>query len=67
MADKEKLLNESIKIIEENFGKYTADIYKNFYSDKSTEEIYISIQELLTEAIGPANTEKQLTKIKIYL
>lgn len=67
MADKEKLLDETIKVIGENLGNYTADIYKNFYSDKSAEEIFISAQELLSEAIGPANTEKQLKNIKLFL
>jgi hypothetical protein len=58
-----KLLNEILRIIENNLGESASKSYKKFYSDKEDSIICASITELLTELVGPKNAEKQLAHL----
>lgn len=53
------VLNHAISLITEYLGKYSADIYRNFYADKKDEMIIESVGELLKEVVG----EKKSTQL----
>lgn len=62
-SSKTELVVAAIEIISENFGSYTAKLYQEYYMDKSPQQIYESVQELLNEVVGPTKTAEILKKL----
>lgn len=56
---KESLINT----LSFNFGKHTADLYRNYCADKDDNTCFTIIQELLRETLGEKNTQEQLDPI----
>jgi hypothetical protein len=56
-------LEKAIELVKNNFGEYTATLYKASFSTKSQEEILDFLNKLLTEFIGPEKTVEQLKNL----
>lgn len=67
MAEKNLLIDEACKIISDNLGEYTARMYRKFYAGKSQDIILSSLNQLLTELIGPMGAQKQINKLLLTL
>jgi len=63
MTKKDALIKEIYQIIFNNLGEFAAECYKEFYSERSIEEILLSTEGLLVELVGPQNAQKQLKEI----
>lgn len=61
-VDKE-FLNKAVKIVKDNFGEYTANMYENTFINKSENEIIVIVREILTEFVGPENAAKQIEEL----
>ena len=57
---KAEIINQACRIIRQNLGETTAEMYKKFYKTKGEHDILLSVRELLIEIVGPANAEVQL-------
>lgn len=60
----QKILDEIYELIGQNFGHSIIEQYKEFYKGKPDEIIFISIESLLTELVGPEVAKEQLISIK---
>ena len=60
---KQKLINNAVKIINDNFGSDTARLYRDFYTSKDEKTIIESCKELLSELVGPVNASRQLRQL----
>lgn len=54
------IINKSKQILISVFGENVADMYFNYYQDKSETDILQSVNELLTEAMGPEAANKRM-------
>jgi len=63
MTKKEEITEKALELVEEYFGSYTKTLYTKFYEDKDVKTIFASIEELLTETIGPKKTKTVLTPL----
>ncbi len=61
---KDKIIQKSFEIISRNLGPVTAGYYKKFYLEKEESEILASMQELLSEVLGPKNAKKQMKELQ---
>jgi hypothetical protein len=53
----------SLRIIEDYFGHYTASLYEKFYAQKTDAVILDSIKSLLEEYLGEVKAKEYLKKI----
>lgn len=60
----ESLLDEACKIVYLNYGNHAAQLYKAGLKDKAEKEILSSLEESLTELVGPEQAEEQLKEIR---
>lgn len=63
MSNKDILLDKALKIIADNMGEYTANLYRDFYKDKDAQTIAISVKELLVEIIGENNANELVKEL----
>ena len=63
----EKVLNQICEIIGKNLGYSIVEPYRDFYKDKTDDIIFLSVETLLTELVGPKTAKKELVDIKNYL
>lgn len=49
---------KALILISEYLGKYTSDIYQNFYQDKDDQIILASVSELLEEVVGASKASQ---------
>lgn len=54
---------EALKLIKDNLGEETSRLYKDFYSDKSDDEVFTSVKELLSEINGAEMAKQQVKKV----
>lgn len=64
MLVKERVLESALKIISDNLGDYTAQLYKDFYNSQEPEIIIISVSELMTDMLGAQNADKIVQELK---
>jgi hypothetical protein len=57
-------LDKAIDLVKNNFGEYTATLYKASFSSKSKEEVLDFLQKLLNEFVGPEKTAEELKSLK---
>jgi hypothetical protein len=57
-------LTKAVDLVKNNFGEYTATLYKTSFSAKSQEEILDFLDKLLTEFIGPEKATEQIKSLK---
>ncbi|MBI5044633.1 MAG: hypothetical protein HZC02_01795 [Candidatus Levybacteria bacterium] len=53
----------AVEEIADTLGKKTATMYSEFYKDKPSEVIKVSLEELLTEVVGKQQARKRMTKL----
>lgn len=60
--DKNETINTACRLIADNLGEYTANMYRDFYENKDEALIKNSVKELLVELIGQQSAEKQISQ-----
>jgi hypothetical protein len=63
MADK-ILIDQARKILSLHLGDKAAEMYAKFYQDKTDNTVIASVEELMTELIGPKRASFELEVIK---
>jgi hypothetical protein len=63
----DSIKKEAIRIIGKYFGNQTADLYANFYDDKTDEVVLASIEEMLVDFIGKEKTEQEIKHLKLAI
>jgi hypothetical protein len=53
-----------LKLITENIGKKTADMYRDFYDAHSTDIAVASAEELLVEFVGRQRATQQIQELR---
>jgi len=66
MSTHSELIEKAKQLLADNFGTYLSTEYAKFYDEKEDEQIFISVEALLTEALGSEPAKVQLKKYKIY-
>lgn len=61
---KNYLLEEACKIVYLNFGNQAAQLYKAGLRDKAEKEILSTLEESLTDLVGPEHAQEQLKEIR---
>jgi hypothetical protein len=56
----------ALMLVVDNFGALVGEMYKKSYENKTEEQIFMSINELLTEAYGQNKAEEILKKHKLF-
>ena len=59
----EGLKTDAVVLISWALGDTTAKLYKEFYMDKSKEEVVDSVGELLTESLGEQKAKEKLNAL----
>ncbi|MFH0891147.1 MAG: hypothetical protein V1867_00035 [Candidatus Falkowbacteria bacterium] len=57
--DKDILIKKAAGLIASHFGDTTAKMYEKHFSSLDEEAVLATIEELLSEVVGPANAKKQ--------
>ncbi|OGF25295.1 hypothetical protein A2303_03060 [Candidatus Falkowbacteria bacterium RIFOXYB2_FULL_47_14] len=57
--DKDILIKRAVGLIAAHFGDSTAKMYEKHFSSLSEDAILATIEELLSEIVGPSNAKKQ--------
>lgn len=55
-----EIRSQAVSLIEMHLGSMTAKMYKDFYGKKSSNDVIVSVKELLSEVIGPEKAEKEI-------
>lgn len=64
----EKIIIEAaLKIIRDNLGDYTANLYKDFYADKEVPTIIDSVSQLMEEIVGEQNSKIIIQELKLSI
>ena len=63
----EKILNQICELIGKNLGYSIIDEYREFYKDKEDNIIFLSVETLLTELVGPKAAKNELVDVRNYL
>jgi hypothetical protein len=53
--------------IDHAFGDHTADLYKEYFASKKPDEILKTLQDLLTDVLGPKQAEEKMKHIQNVL
>ncbi len=61
---KSHTLKVALVLIEETLGSSTADLYSQFYADKTEDLILKSLGQLLEEAVGPEFSKRKIMTLK---
>jgi hypothetical protein len=56
---------EVLKLIKENIGSKTADMYRDFYDAHSPEVAVASAEELLVEFVGRQRASEQMNDLRL--
>jgi hypothetical protein len=59
-----KLVEKAVSLIEGAMGSQTANLYRNFYADKTTDVVLESVRELLVESLGEDYARKKMKHLK---
>ncbi len=63
-SPKKSLIEEACKIVYLNFGSGTAQLYRAGLKDKAEKEILSSLEESLTELVGPDKAQLEIKDLK---
>lgn len=64
MEDKEKIIDQAVKLISTNLGQSAGEMYRKFYLEREPAEIKESVGQILTELLGEKNAARHLKKLK---
>jgi hypothetical protein len=64
MNESQQLASEACRLIGVHIGEKTATLYKDFYKDKDSETVLASVGELLSEVVGEARAQAELTALQ---
>lgn len=53
--------------IEHEFGERTAELYKQYFASKNSDEILKTLSDLLTDILGPKRADEKMQHIKNVL
>lgn len=60
---KQEIIEEATNLISYHYGPYTAKQYQNYYYKKNEREIMASLDELLSEILGPKVAKQEINRI----
>jgi hypothetical protein len=64
MPPSEKIANAAANEIKRYFGEYAGKLYLEHYLKQQPHLVFVSLEELLTEAIGPEKAASIVSEVK---